>query len=139
MGDMLTSERRSWNMSRIRSRDTQPEIRLRSLLHLAGFRFRLHKKGLPGRPDIVMTKHRTVIFVHGCFWHRHSACKNATTPSTRREFWENKFTANVSRDARNRTELEAAGWRVLIVWECELAADADRVVRNISNRLRMLD
>lgn len=136
MSDMLTSERRSWNMSRIRGRNTKPEIRVRSLLHRAGFRFRLHKKELPGRPDIVLTKYQTTIFVHGCFWHRHSGCKNATTPSTRAEFWKNKFSDNVRRDARTRTELEAAGWTVLTVWECELKADAERVVRTITRRLR---
>jgi DNA mismatch endonuclease (patch repair protein) len=123
-------------MSRIRGRNTKPELRIRSLLHRAGFRFRLHKKGMPGRPDIVLTKYRTAIFVHGCFWHRHPACKNATTPSTRFEFWQRKFSDNVSRDARNRAELEAAGWRVLTIWECELEANADRVLGTISRKLR---
>ena len=123
-------------MSRIRGRNTKPELRIRSLLHRAGFRFRLHKKGLPGRPDIVLAKYRTAIFVHGCFWHRHRGCKNTTTPSTRFDFWQKKFGDNVSRDARNRAELEADGWRVLTVWECELEADADRVVQTISNKLR---
>ena len=136
MADSLSSERRSWNMSRIRDRNTGPELRLRSLLHHAGFRFRLHPKQLPGRPDVVLPKHRTVIFVHGCFWHRHPGCRNTTTPSTRREFWQEKFDGNVSRDARNRAALEAAGWTVLTVWECALKADAEGVVHHLANELR---
>lgn len=136
MTDKLSSERRSWNMSRIRSRNTGPEMRLRSLLHGAGFRFRLHAKHLPGKPDIVLPKYRTAIFVHGCFWHRHSGCINATTPSTRREFWQEKLDGNVRRDARNRAELEAAGWNVVTAWECELESDAEGVIRRISNGLR---
>lgn len=136
MADTLTSERRSWNMSRIRGRNTGPELRLRSLLHRAGFRFRLHAKQLPGRPDVVLPRYRTAIFVHGCFWHRHPGCRNATTPSTRREFWQEKFDSNVNRDARNRVALEAAGWTVLTVWECELKADAEGVVRRLADELR---
>ncbi len=136
MADTLTSERRSWNMSRIKGQNTGPELRLRSLLHRAGFRFRLYAKQLPGRPDIVLPKYRTVIFVHGCFWHRHPGCRNATTPSTRREFWQEKFDSNVSRDTRNRATLEAAGWTVLTVWECELEADAEGVVRRLADELR---
>jgi DNA mismatch endonuclease (patch repair protein) len=136
MADTLTSQRRSWNMSRIKGRNTGPELRLRSLLHGSGFRFRLHAKALPGRPDIVLPRFRTAIFVHGCFWHRHSGCRNATMPSTRREFWQEKFDGNVNRDARNRADLEAAGWTVLTVWECELKADAEGIVRELSHELR---
>ncbi len=123
-------------MSRIRGRDTGPEMRLRSLLHRVGFRFRLHAKDLPGRPDIVLPKYRTVIFVHGCFWHRHEGCRNATTPSTRAEFWQAKFDGNVDRDNRNRAALEAAGWTVMTVWECELKADAGRIVQQLSTEIR---
>ena len=136
MADSLAKERRSWNMSRIRGRNTGPELRLRSLLHRAGFRFRLHAKQLPGSPDVVLPKYRTAIFVHGCFWHRHPGCRNATMPSTRREFWQEKFDANVSRDARNQAALEAAGWTVLTIWECELKADAEGVVRSLADELR---
>lgn len=139
MADTLTSERRSWNMSRIRGQDTGPELVLRSLLHRAGFRFRLHAKQLPGRPDIILPRYRTAIFVHGCFWHRHPGCRNATTPSTRREFWQAKFDGNISRDARNQAELEAAGWTVLTVWECELKADAEGVARRLASDLRKDD
>ena len=123
-------------MSRIKGRNTGPELRLRSLLHHAGFRFRLHAKDLPGRPDIVLPRYRTAIFVHGCFWHRHPGCRNATTPSTRPEFWQEKFESNVSRDARNRAELEAAGWKVETVWECELKADAEGVASKLAGELR---
>jgi len=136
MADKLTSERRSWNMSRIKGRNTGPELRLRSLLHRAGFRFRLHPKDLPGKPDIVLSRYRTVIFVHGCFWHQHPRCRNATTPSTRRDFWQAKFDENVSRDARNCADLQSAGWNVITVWECELKADAESVVGHISEQLR---
>lgn len=123
-------------MSRIRGRNTGPELRLRSLLHRAGFRFRLHTKQLPGSPDVVLPKYQTAIFVHGCFWHRHPGCRNATMPSTRRDFWQEKFDANVSRDARNQAALEAAGWTVLTIWECELKADAEGVVRSLADELR---
>lgn len=136
MADTITRERRSWNMSRIKGRNTGPELRLRSLLHRAGFRFRLHAKELPGRPDIILPKYRVAIFVHGCFWHRHQGCRNATTPSTRTEFWQSKFDSNVSRDERNRTELRAAGWTVFTVWECELKSDASGVVERLSRDMR---
>jgi DNA mismatch endonuclease (patch repair protein) len=123
-------------MSRIKGRDTGPELRLRSLLHRAGFRFRLHAKDLPGKPDIVLPKYRTAIFVHGCFWHRHEGCRNATTPSTRTDFWLEKFDGNVERDKRNMAALETAGWTVITVWECDLKADANRIVQQLSTELR---
>lgn len=107
-------------MSRIRSKDTGPEMRVRSALHRAGYRFRLHVKDLPGRPDIVLPKYKTVIFVHGCFWHRHKGCSNATMPSTNQEFWKEKFRRNVERDKREQAELKKLGWKVIVVWECEV-------------------
>lgn len=136
MVDSISAERRSWNMSRIRGRNTGPEMRLRSLLHRAGFRFRLHVKDLPGKPDIVLPKYRTAIFVHGCFWHRHAGCRNTTMPSTRTEFWQNKFDGNVERDRRNRAALEVAGWTVITVWECDLKADASGTVDRLSSKIR---
>jgi DNA mismatch endonuclease (patch repair protein) len=106
-------------MSRIRSKNTKPEILLRKTLHGMGLRYRLHDRKLPGAPDLVLPKYRAVIFVHGCFWHRHG-CKLTTTPSTQEDFWQAKFRANIERDRKNVRELETRGWRVLIVWECEL-------------------
>ena len=116
---------RSRNMAAIRGKDTAPELAVRRILHAMGLRFRLHRKDLPGRPDIVLPKHRTVVFVHGCFWHRHEDCRYTTTPKTRQEFWESKFAANVERDSRNRTDLRQLGWRVIVVWECELRQPSD--------------
>lgn len=111
---------RSALMARIGPKNSKPEIVVRQLLHAMGYRFRLHAKELPGRPDIVMRPRRKVIFVHGCFWHRHEGCRRTTTPKTRREFWEAKFEANKARDRRVQAELVEAGWRYLVVWECEV-------------------
>ena len=119
MKDRLTKAERSWNMSRIRGKNTTPEKVVRSLLHRMGFRFRLHGSKLPGRPDIVLAKHRTVVFVHGCFWHRHRGCRNCTTPTNRREWWVAKLEGNAARDRVRAKELRKLGWRVVVVWECE--------------------
>jgi DNA mismatch endonuclease, patch repair protein len=106
-------------MSRIRGANTKPEIRVRSMLHQMGYRFRLHRKDLPGKPDIVLPKYETVIFVHGCFWHRHPNCPFAYTPKSRVDFWKKKFARNVERHVEVEAELAAHGWRVVVVWECE--------------------
>jgi DNA mismatch endonuclease (patch repair protein) len=135
MADTISVSHRSWNMSRISGRDTGPEITLRSLLHRAGYRFRLHDRNLPGRPDIVLPKHQTAILVHGCFWHRHDGCRNATTPSTRRDFWKAKFEGNVARDRANELHLADLGWRVIVVWECELKKDPAGVLQSINTSL----
>ena len=124
MVDALTPAGRSERMSRIRSQDTKPELALRKALHRFGFRFRLHDRHLPGKQDIVLPKNRTVIFVHGCFWHRHKGCKIATTPKSNTKFWIEKFDRNVARDARNSSELAIEGWRVIIAWECDLSSPA---------------
>lgn len=110
-------------MSRIRGKNTRPEIKVRRYLHARGFRYRLNVKHLPGRPDIVLPKHRLVIFVHGCYWHRHPGCRLTTTPATNADRWKAKFEANTARDARNRKHLLDAGWRVLILWECGLRGE----------------
>lgn len=136
MADTLSPERRSWNMSRIRGRNTGPEVALRSLLHLAGFRFRLHDRTLPGKPDIVLKRHKTVIFVHGCFWHRHAGCRNATMPSSRTEFWSDKFHATIERDERKAKALRALGWNVITIWECDIAKRPELVVSDIENEIR---
>ena len=106
-------------MSRVGQKDTGPEMRLRKALHSLGLRYRLHDKKLPGSPDIVFPRYRAVLFVHGCFWHRHG-CKASTTPKTRRDFWDAKFLANINRDLRNSEALLQKGWRVMIIWECTL-------------------
>jgi DNA mismatch endonuclease (patch repair protein) len=117
--DDLTPSQRHTNMSHIHSNDTKPEMIVRKWLWHHGFRYQLHRKDLPGKPDIVLPKYHTVIFVNGCFWHRHG-CKYTTTPATHQEFWEKKFAGNVERDKREVAELKKSGWRVLIVWECEV-------------------
>jgi len=120
--DFLSPSERSERMSRIRSSNTSPELALRRALHALGFRFRLHRKDLPGKPDIVLPRYETVVFVHGCFWHRHAGCKVATTPKSNTGFWVEKFDRNVARDSRSRELLEAQGWKVIVVWECELGS-----------------
>lgn len=120
MVDRLTSEERSRNMSRIRSKGTGPERAVRSLLHRLGFRFRLNRSDLPGSPDIVLPKYHAVIFVHGCFWHRHKGCNLAATPKSNTAFWEQKFRNNVARDEHACLELAQTGWKTLVIWECEL-------------------
>lgn len=131
MVDILTKEKRSALMSRIRGRDTKPELAVRSLLHHLGYRFRLHVRELPGRPDIVLPRYRTVVLVHGCFWHRHQGCRFCYVPKTRPEFWRAKFERNVDRDRLVQRELKKIGWRVIVVWECEID-DLRRLTRRLS-------
>ena len=126
MADTLTPEERSKRMSLIRGTGTVPEMKLRCLVHRMGFRYRLHVKELPGKPDLVFPSKRAIIFMHGCFWHRHSDCKLARLPKSKREFWEPKLEANKKRDLLNQQRLKFLGWRVLVVWECEMA-DADQL------------
>lgn len=126
MADVKKALTRSELMARIRSRDTRPELRVRQFLWASGFRYRLHGKTLPGKPDIVLSRYKTVIFVHGCFWHGHADCKQFKLPQTRTEFWRDKISSNQARDAANLTRLQAMGWRVLVVWECELTGNAGR-------------
>ena len=120
MADVHTKEIRSFNMSRIKGKDTKPEMLVRKYLHAHGLRYRLHSAGLPGRPDVVLSKYKTVVFIHGCFWHRHKECRYFVVPKTRTEFWMNKIGRNAANDDRQREALTAAGWRVLTIWECEL-------------------
>ena len=128
--DRLTPEHRSWNMSRIHSGDTKPELIVRSLLYQLGYRFRLHRKDLPGKPDIVLSKYKTIIFVHGCFWHRHEGCKYAYMPKSREDFWKKKFKSNIERDKLVKQQLFEMGWKVHIIWECELS-DLESVVKKL--------
>ena len=119
MTDIVDTQRRSKLMAGIPGRDTAPEIAVRRIAHRMGLRFRVHRKDLPGRPDLVFPKHRLAVFVHGCFWHRHKGCRFASNPKSRIAFWKEKFVANVDRDARQQAALKELGWNVLVIWECE--------------------
>ncbi len=123
-------------MAAIKSKNTKPEIAVRKLLHSLGYRFRLHRKDLPGSPDIVLPKYKTVIFVHGCFWHRHENCKYATSPKTREEFWENKFNANIKRDLEVQKEIKNIGWKSIILWECEINKNILEIKKLFSENLK---
>ena len=129
--DVHDKETRSFNMSRIRGKDTKPELIVRRACHALGLRFRLHRKDLPGKPDLVFPKYKTVVFVHGCYWHSHDCKFGAVVPKTNTEFWQSKRMTTIDRDARNACELEYRGWRVLTYWECEIK-DADSLVERIS-------
>ena len=131
--DTLTPTQRSARMAKIRGRDTKPEMVVRRLLHRLGYRYRLHRTDLPGNPDIVFGQRRKAVFIHGCFWHRHSdpACRLARLPKSRLDFWVPKLTANMARDLRNHDELRTLGWDILVVWECEL-----RQSEQLENKLR---
>jgi DNA mismatch endonuclease (patch repair protein) len=125
---------RSRIMRAVRRTDTRPELVVRKLVHALGFRFRLHRKDLPGTPDLVLPRLNTVIFVHGCFWHRHASCAKTTMPKTRVEFWREKFDANTRRDARKNRQLRTAGWRVIVIWECE-TSDSAKLSRKLTSLL----
>jgi DNA mismatch endonuclease (patch repair protein) len=134
--DIVSTEKRSAMMSNIRSRNTRPELAVRRAAHRLGLRFRLHRRDLPGAPDLVFPGRKTALFVNGCYWHRHSGCKFAYTPKSNVEFWLNKLQTNVARDIRNRQELEDGGWNVVVIWECETKDEktiADVLMREICN------
>lgn len=120
MADVHSKETRSYNMSRIKSKDTKPELLVRKFLHKNGFRYRLHVKDMPGKPDIVLPKYKTVIFIHGCFWHGHEGCRYFVVPKTRTEWWVNKINGNTSNDIKAETALIANRWKIIKIWECEL-------------------
>jgi DNA mismatch endonuclease (patch repair protein) len=136
MADVVDQQTRSRMMAGIRGMNTKPEMVVRRALHAEGFRYRLHVASLPGRPDIVLPKHRAVVLVHGCFWHRHEGCRFATTPATRSEFWEEKFRQNVVRDRKSEQALRALGWRVATLWECDIRNLDDEALRRLLNWLR---
>lgn len=119
--DRISQERRSQNMSRIRGRNTKPELLVHKAAHALGYRYRLHHKSLPGSPDLLFPKRKIALFVHGCFWHRHDNCKYCYNPKSNVDFWARKFQTNVTRDERVRKELEALGWRTAVIWQCETA------------------
>ncbi len=118
--DIFSTEKRSRIMATVHGQNTKPERVVRCTLHKLGYRFRIHRKDLPGKPDIVLPKHHTAIFVHGCFWHQHPGCRKATYPQSNADFWRNKLDGNVSRDARSQTLLSEKGWKVIVIWECEV-------------------
>lgn len=132
--DNLSPEARSIQMSLVRSKDTKPEKLVRKIVFSLGYRYRLHSKDLPGKPDLVFTKKRKVIFVHGCFWHRHANCKLATTPATRQDYWLPKFQRTIGRDLETQKALREQGWEFLIIWECELKKP-DELLRTIQSFL----
>ncbi len=131
MADIVDPATRSRMMAGIRGKNTRPELLIRSALHRAGFRFRLHVARLPGSPDIVLPKYKAVLFVHGCFWHRHVGCRYASTPATRPEFWADKFKANTDRDRRNYRQLLDAGWRVFTIWECGIRHEPEALIEEL--------
>ncbi|RUR14027.1 very short patch repair endonuclease [Legionella septentrionalis] len=137
MPDSLTPEERSRNMAAIKGKNTRPEIAVRSYLHKEGFRYRLHKKDLPGKPDIVLKKYNTVLFINGCFWHRHKDCRYAYTPKSNLKFWQNKFDKNVENDLKKHEHLKKLGWNVVVIWECQIKKQGwqkwlkDRIINNV--------
>ena len=135
MADTLTKEKRSWNMSRIRGKDTQVEVKVRKYLFSKGFRYRKNVTDLPGKPDIVLPKYKTVVFIHGCFWHRHPGCKYSYTPKSNIEFWEKKFSANIKNDDIKRKQLEDDGWRVIVLWECDVERRFEQTMEKFVSEL----
>lgn len=131
--DRISSEKRSWNMGQIKSTDTKPEKIVRSFIHNTGLRFRLHDKNLPGRPDIILKKYNTVIFVDGCFWHRHIGCKYCYTPKSRKNFWEDKFKKNIERDKVVNKSYNSIHWRLIRIWECEID---EKRLHNLVNQIK---
>ena len=135
MSDKLTPEKRSWNMSRIKGKDTKIEVEVRKYLFSKGYRFRKNDKRYPDKPDIVLPKYHVAIFVHGCFWHRHEGCKDATTPKTRTEFWLEKFDKNVKNDQIKQEKLRELGWKVIVIWECELKRSFQETMDKVEKEL----
>jgi DNA mismatch endonuclease (patch repair protein) len=133
MADVHSKETRSYNMSRIKNKNTKPEILIRQFLHKNGFRYRLHVKNMPGKPDIVLPKYKTVIFINGCFWHGHNGCKYFKTPKTRTEWWLNKINTNINNDIKATKSLIDLGWKIITIWECEVKLKGNFTVR--SNQL----
>mgnify|MGYP004466700509 CR=1 FL=1 len=134
--DTISKDHRSWNMSRIRSSNTKIEIEVRSWLFKEEFRFRKNDKRYPGKPDVVLPRYRTVIFVNGCFWHRHEGCKYATTPKTKTDYWIEKFNRNIENDKKHKNQLEEMGWNVIVVWECELKKNFEDTMNKIVDCLK---
>ena len=139
MSDKLTPEKRSWNMSRIKGKDTKIEVEVRKYLFSKGYRFRKNDKRYPGKPDIVLPKYHLAIFVHGCFWHLHEGCKDATTPKTRTEFWIEKFDKNVKNDQIKQEKLRELGWKIIVIWECEIKKDLIKTMEWLEQEIKYHD
>lgn len=135
MTDRISKKKRSWNMSRIRSKDTKPEIKVRSYLFKLGFRFRKNVQKLPGKPDIVLPKYSTVIFINGCFWYHHQGCRYAYIPKTRTNFWLDKFSKNSENDKKNKVILQQLGWKVVVIWECMLKNDFNKTMSTVVDQI----
>lgn len=138
MADVFSRDKRSWIMRRVRGKDTAPEKLVRSWLHARGYRFSLHRADLPGKPDIVLSSRRTVIFVHGCFWHGHKGCKHSVLPTSNREYWERKISTNAVRDKKHSRALRRSGWHVLTMWEC-VAGDDQQLERRLLHPLQRIE
>ena len=136
MADTLTPEKRSWNMSRIRASETSVEVKVRKYLFKQGFRYRKNVKELPGKPDIVLPKYKTVVFVHGCFWHRHENCSRATMPKSNFDYWNNKFARNVENDKMHKSLLEEMGWKVIVLWECDINKRFDSTMLRLIKEIK---
>lgn len=134
--DIFSKAERSWVMRQVRGKDTLPERMIRTVLHKMGYRFRLHKADLPGKPDIALPMYRTVIFVNGCFWHQHSGCKKATIPQNNRGFWQNKLTNTVKRDKETRLRLRRMGWKVITLWECRIFRSIELTAKLVEKALK---
>lgn len=133
--DVFDKDKRSRVMAKVKNKNTKPELLVRSLLHRMGYRFRIHRKDIPGKPDITLPKYKAVIFVHGCFWHGHEGCPNAKRPQSNLEFWDEKLNENIDRDKKTICELERMGWRVLVIWTCEIN-DVDTLSQRIENFMK---
>lgn len=134
MTDVFSKKKRSWLMGRVKGRDTKPEILIRSFIHHMGYRFRIHRRDLPGNPDIVLPRHGKVIFVHGCFWHGHEGCPRSKRPTTNMRFWNEKLDGNIERDTRFRRALQRMGWKVFVVWQCE-TREPEKLLRKLERIL----
>ena len=138
MADVHEPEVRSYNMSQIKGKDTKPEIMVRRFLHTNGFRYRLHDSKLPGKPDIVLNKYNTIVFIHGCFWHGHKECKYFVIPKTRTQWWLDKINGNKKKDRENITELQKFGWNIIIIWECELKPEKrEQTLKKLVKKLKI--
>lgn len=136
MADHLAPDKRSWNMAQIKSKDTSCELKVRKYLFSKGFRYRKNVANLPGKPDIVLPRYHTAVFIHGCFWHRHDGCKRASMPKSKQDYWQKKFTRNINNDILHKEQLEATGWNVIIVWECQINNSFEKTMHQLIKQIK---